>query len=204
MMEKRLTTPVNAEDLAELRIGDLVYLSGSLVTGRDDVHRRVVREGTPPPVALGGRAIFHAGPIIRGQDGGYEVVSIGPTTSMRMESCEAEFLEATGVRLIVGKGGMGDKTAAACRRLGAVHTVFPGGCAVLAAGLVEEVEGVHWLDFGMPEALWMLRVREFGPLIVSIDATGNNLFENNKKLFGERKAAALKALPETWRPGNGG
>jgi L(+)-tartrate dehydratase beta subunit len=199
--ELHLRTPLAAADLAGLEIGDIVYLSGALITGRDDVHQRVIRQGLSLPVDLAGKAIFHAGPIMKqkpaGGSGGqteYEVISIGPTTSMRMEQCEAEFLEASGVRFIVGNGGMGSKTAEACKKLGAVHTVFPGGCAVLAASQVESVEGVHWLDLGMPEAMWVLRVRDFGPLIVSIDTRGNNLFINNRLIFDERKNSALEVL----------
>jgi L(+)-tartrate dehydratase beta subunit len=201
--ELHLHTPLAAADLAGLEIGDLVYLSGSLITARDDVHQRVIRQGLSLPVELAGKAIFHAGPIMKqkpksgyGGQTEYEVISIGPTTSMRMEQCEAEFLEASGVRFIVGKGGMGSKTAEACKKFGAVHTVFPGGCAVLAASQVEAVEGVAWLDLGMPEAMWILRVRDFGPLIISIDTQGNNLFENNKRKFDERKNTALEALRE--------
>jgi len=198
MTEKSLSTPLVSADLAELRIGDIVYLNGLLVTGRDDVHLRIVRLKHSLPINLEGLAIFHAGPIMRetagSKTGTWETVSVGPTTSMRMESCQGEFLETTGVKLIVGKGGMGAKTAEACRRLGTVHTVFPGGCAVLAAARVEAVEAVHWLDLGMSEAMWVLRVKDFGPLIVSIDTAGSNLFENNKKLFCERKDEALEAL----------
>jgi len=142
-------------------------------------------------------AIFHAGPImqeIEGHKGKYRVVSIGPTTSMRMEKYEKEFIAKTGIKLMVGKGGMGPSTAEACREYKAVHAVFPGGCAVLAAACVEEVEKVEWLDLGMPEAVWVMRVREFGPLIVSIDTQGNNLFENNKKVIETRKALALSAI----------
>jgi L(+)-tartrate dehydratase beta subunit len=199
--ELHLSTPLGAADLTGLEIGDIVYLSGALITGRDDVHQRVIRQGLSLPVELAGKAIFHAGPIMKQKPAGkpdgqteYEVISIGPTTSMRMEQCEAEFLEVSGVRLIVGKGGMGGKTAEACKKLGAIHTVFPGGCAVLAASRVEAVEGVEWLDLGMPEAMWILRVRDFGPLIVSIDTRGNNLFENNACIFNTRKTAALEKL----------
>jgi len=124
---------------------------------------------------------------IEGQPGKYDVISIGPTTSMRMEKYEKDFIAQTGLKLIVGKGGMGSDTAEACRECKAIHTVFPGGCAVLAANCVEEVESVEWLDLGMPEAMWIMRVKEFGPLIVSIDTKGNNLFENNKKAFDLRK-----------------
>ncbi|MDR2312984.1 MAG: L(+)-tartrate dehydratase subunit beta [Spirochaetaceae bacterium] len=191
----RLSTPLEEGDRAKLSAGDLVYLSGILVTGRDEVHHRVVRQKLASPVDLARGAIFHAGPIM-GQDepGVYRVISIGPTTSMRMEQCEAEFLTATGVQFIVGKGGMGNKTAKACQKLGAVYTVFPGGCAVLAADKVDAVEGVEWLDLGMPEAMWIMRVRDFGPLIVSIDTRGNNLFEDHRRLFIRRKEKILEEL----------
>jgi L(+)-tartrate dehydratase beta subunit len=189
----KLSTPIRGAELEGLSIGDIVYLSGALITARDDVHHRHLRQGVPLPVDLAGLAIFHAGPIMQKTDA-WKVVSIGPTTSMRMEQAEAEFIGATGLRLIVGKGGMGAKTAEACRKYGAVHTVFPGGCAALAAAMVEAVERVEWLDLGMPEALWVMRVKDFGPLIVSIDIRGNNLFENNKKAFAEKKEKALAEI----------
>lgn len=192
-----LTTPISNEDIEPLKIGDIIYLSGCLVTGRDDVHHRLLKQNKPLPVDISGKALFHAGPIVKETERGsgkYEVVSIGPTTSMRMEKYEKEFIEKTGVKLIVGKGGMGPGTAEGCRIHKAIHAVFPGGCAVLAAKLVEEVESVEWLDLGMPEAMWVMRVREFGPLIVSIDTKGNNLFENNKKEFYARKNTAVEEI----------
>jgi len=93
---------------------------------------------------------------------------------------QIQFIEQTGVKLIVGKGGMGPETTTGCLENKAVHAVFPGGCAVLAATQVEEIERAEWQDLGMPETLWVDRVREFGPLIISIDTKGNNLFEQNK------------------------
>ncbi|MDD3852133.1 MAG: L(+)-tartrate dehydratase subunit beta [Syntrophomonadaceae bacterium] len=197
MSRKILTTPIKNEDLDSLTIGDIIYLTGYLITSRDDVHQRLIKQHKPLPVDLSGKAIFHAGPIMReieGQPGKHEVISIGPTTSMRMEKYEQAFIAQTGVKLIVGKGGMGPNTAEACRKYKAIHTVFPGGCAVLAANCVEEVESVEWLDLGMPEAMWVMRVREFGPLIVSIDTKGNNLFENNIKAFNQRKEVIVEDI----------
>jgi L(+)-tartrate dehydratase beta subunit len=124
----------------------------------------------------------------------FEMVSIGPTTSMRMEKFEREFIKQTGVKLIVGKGGMGPETAAGCQENIAVHAIFPGGCAVLAATLVEEIEGAEWQDLGMPETLWINRVREFGPLIISIDTKGNNLIQQNKVEFQAKKAPILEKI----------
>ena len=198
MSKKILTTPIGAEDLADIKIGDVIYLSGHIVTCRDVPHRRVVQEGRELPLDIRGGAILHAGPIIRKTgEKSFEMVSVGPTTSMRMEKFEREFIAKTGVRLIVGKGGMGEGTMSGCKEFGAIHCVFPAGCAVVATTQVEEIESADWTELGMPETLWKCRVMEFGPLIVSIDAHGNNLFEQNKVKFNEKKDAALaEILPQ--------
>ena len=194
-MKKILTTPIKDEDLLDLKVGDVVYLTGRLVTCRDVAHRRLIEQGRELPVNLEGGAIFHAGPIVRQKgENDFEMVSIGPTTSMRMEKFEREFIKQTGVKLIVGKGGMGPETAAGCQENIAVHAIFPGGCAVLAATLVEEIEGAEWQDLGMPETLWINRVREFGPLIISIDTKGNNLIQQNKVEFQAKKAPILEKI----------
>jgi L(+)-tartrate dehydratase beta subunit len=196
-MKKILQTPVSDEDLKDIKIGDVIYLNGHIVTCRDVAHRRLIELGRELPVDIKGGAIFHAGPIVRkieGKDDEFEMVSVGPTTSMRMEKFEKEFIEQTGVKIIVGKGGMGPNTEAGCRENKAIHCVFPAGCAVVAATCVEEIEGAYWRDLGMPETLWVCRVKEFGPLIVSIDAEGNNIFEKNKVEFNKRKNAALEEL----------
>ena len=198
MSKKILTTPIAPEDLADIKIGDVIYLTGHIVTCRDAPHRRVVQEGRELPLDIAGGAILHAGPIIRKTgEKSFEMVSVGPTTSMRMEKFEREFIAKTGVRLIVGKGGMGEGTMSGCKEFGAIHCVFPAGCAVVAATQVEQIESADWTELGMPETLWKCRVREFGPLIVSIDAHGNNLFEQNKVKFNEKKDAALaEILPQ--------
>lgn len=194
-VKKILTTPIRDEDLEDLNVGDVVYLTGQLVTCRDVAHRRLIELGRELPVNLEGGAIFHAGPIVRQkEDGDYEMVSIGPTTSMRMEKFEKEFIRQTGVKLVVGKGGMGAETAAGCVENKAVHAIFPGGCAVLAATKVEKIEGAEWKDLGMPETLWINKVNEFGPLIISIDTRGNNLIEQNKARFNEKKKPILERI----------
>lgn len=193
-MKKVLTTPIQNEDLEQLTAGDVVYLNGYLVTCRDMPHRRLIELGQKLPVDLAGLAIFHAGPIVVKDGDGWKMISIGPTTSMRMEKFEKEFIAETGIKLIVGKGGMGPNTVEGCQTHKAVHAVFPGGCAVLAATEVEEIERVEWLELGMPEALWVCRVKEFGPLIISIDTKGNNLFETNKAIFNEKKVPIVKDI----------
>ena len=191
---KTLRLPVTEEEVRGLTAGDVVYVSGDLVTGRDRVHERVVKEGKLPKAYLRGGAVFHAGPIVAKDENGYRTVAIGPTTSMRMEAFEAQFIEKTGVRILIGKGGMGEKTSAACVKFGAVHLMFAGGAAVLAADKITETYGVEWEDFGMPEAMWLIRAEQLGPMIVSVDAKGGNLFEQNKRLFAERKQRALERL----------
>jgi len=195
MNKKILTTPLSDEAIRELNIGDIVYLTGDLVTARDAVHHRLLDLHMELPLSLDRKAIFHAGPIMKEAGSGqYEVISVGPTTSMRMEKLEKEFLEKTGVKLIIGKGGMGEKTAEGCMESTAVHAVIPGGCAVLAAKCVERVEAVFWKDLGMPEALWVMKVKEFGPLVISIDSKGRNLFENNKKAIMMKKDGAVEEI----------
>lgn len=199
-MKKVLSTPLSDEDVKSLRIGDVVYLTGRLVTCRDVAHRRLIELKRPLPVDLDRLAILHAGPIVRPlPDDRFEMVSIGPTTSMRMEKFEREFIRQTGVKMIIGKGGMGPETVAGCREFTAVHAVFPGGCAVLAATQVEEIEGAEWRDLGMPETLWINRVKAFGPLIISIDCHGNNLFADNKAIYNERKIPIVERISEQVR-----
>ena len=195
MAKKILTTPIKAADLEDIHAGDIIYLNGYITTCRDVAHRRLIEEGRALPVDIREGAILHAGPIVRthGEED-YEMISVGPTTSMRMEKFEEAFIEQTGVRLIVGKGGMGDGTMRGCRDHKALHAVFPAGNAVVAAVSVEKIVSAEWKDLGMPETLWTCKVKEFGPLIVSIDTHGRNLFEENKKVFNERKEAVYKEI----------
>ena len=195
MKEYHLKTPVSAEDIKDSRIGDIVYLEGTLVTCRDVAHRRVVEEGLPLPVDVKDKAILHAGPIVKDHGNNeYEMISVGPTTSMRMEKFEEAFIEETGVRLIVGKGGMGPGTEAGCKKYKALHLVYPAGNAVYAAEKVERIVDAQWKDLGMPETLWVNEVKNYGPLIVSIDTEGSNLFEQNKVEFNRRKEAEIERI----------
>ena len=192
-----LNTPIRDEDLEKIEIGDIVYLNGALITARDQAHHRLVKLGRKLPVDLNRKAILHAGPImVPAEDvkSGWKVASIGPTTSMRMELFEKEFIDETGVRLIIGKGGMGPNTEAGCKAHKAIHCIFPAGCAVIGAEHVEVVEDVKWPELGMPESLWCMKVKEFGPLIVSIDTEGRNLIAQNKALFNEKKGGIVKDI----------
>ncbi len=193
--KKILTTPISAEDLEGLQIGDIIYLNGSMTTCRDVAHRRLVEGGRELPVNVKDAAIYHAGPIVRSfGNNRFQMVSVGATTSMRMEKFEKEFVKQTGVRVIIGKGGMGKNTEYACRNYKAIHCVFPAGNAVVAASEVEEILDAQWCELGMPETLWHCRVKEFGPLIVSIDTEGRNLFEENKIVFNRRKEQVVEQI----------
>ncbi|MCF3652979.1 MAG: FumA C-terminus/TtdB family hydratase beta subunit [Aigarchaeota archaeon] len=187
-MEYRLRTPISEQEIRRLRVGDLVFMDGLVVTLRDAGHRRAIeylRSGRRLPIDLAGLVLYHMGPVVRMSEGGWEIVAAGPTTSARLEAYEPELIEKTGVRLIVGKGGMGAKTAEACKRFGAAYAIYPGGAGALAAEAIEEVEMVEWLDLGIPEAMWVLRVRNFGPLMIMIDSTGRNFYEERRRIVEE-------------------
>jgi L(+)-tartrate dehydratase beta subunit len=190
-MTKILNLPLCDNDVLGLKTGDIVYLSGMLITGRDEVYRRVTEGKMALPVDLKGIASYHAGPIVRKKDNGWELVAIGPTSSIRMEKWAADFIEKTGIKVMIGKGGMGEKTVSACRKYRAIHCAYSGGCAVLGASQIEKIENVFWQELGMAECLWALKSSKFGPLIVCIDAYGNSLFSENSVYYGERKRKIL-------------
>lgn len=197
MAEYRLRTPISEEDIRKLHVGDTIYISGTMVTARDSAHKRALeffRRGEPLPVNLEGGVVYHCGPLAMKEDDEWRVVAAGPTTSARMEMFEADFIKAYGVRVVVGKGGMGQKTADAMKEYGAVYAAFTGGAAVLAAQAIKRVVGVEWLDLGVPEALWIFEVEDFGPLTVAIDAHGNNLLEDVRRKALERKARIYEML----------
>ena len=193
----KLRTPISEGDVRRLQLGDVIYVSGTMVTARDSAHRRameLLRSGQKLPVDLKDGVLYHCGPVVQKVDDEWRVVSAGPTTSIRMEPFEAEFIKLTGVRVIVGKGGMGADTTRACQEHGAVYAAFTGGCGALAANAIKRVVGVEWLDLGIPEALWIFEVEEFGPLVVTIDAHGNNYHERIGEEAERRKAQVYGML----------
>ena len=173
-MEKNLNVPIKDENLNDLNAGDVVYLTGNILTARDQAHKRIIEQGAP--FNIDGAAIFHAGPIITQDGDDYRMVAVGPTTSMRMNPYQSEVLDM-GSKIIIGKGGMDDNVREALIRNNAIYVVATGGCAALYVDAVEKIENVDWLDLGMPEAVWNLKVKDFGPLIVAMDSKGNSLYE---------------------------
>ncbi len=197
MTEYKLTTPISEEDVRKIRVGDILYITGRVYSARDAGHRRaleLLNSGKALPVDFRNMVVYHVGPVVKKVGNEWEIVSAGPTTSARLEMYEAEFIEKTGVRVIIGKGGMGKKTAEACKKFGAVYAIFTGGAGALAAKAIEKVEGVKWLDLGIPEALWILKVKDFGPLTVTIDSTGRNFYEEMKEKVDENLKKAYSII----------
>jgi len=180
----------------KLRVGDIVYLDGLVYTARDQAHKRAIdyiRSGKALPVDFNGSAVYHCGPIAVREGDVWRVLAAGPTTSMRMEGFEYEFIARLGARLIFGKGGMGDRTAEACIRYGAAIGDVTGGAAVVYARAIKAVRGVEWLDLGMPEALWIFEVEKFGPITITIDSDGRNLHDEIRRIATERKQKIFRS-----------
>ncbi len=195
MSEIRLKTPISEADARRLEAGDRVLLSGVIVTARDRAHRWLVEEAKPEdlPASLAGGVIYHCGPIVRkGPGGGWELIAAGPTTSERMNAWVPMLIEKFGVRAIVGKGGMNRAVLEALGASGGVYLSAVGGAAqVLAATVTRVVAALKVEEFGIPEALWVLEVRDF-PAIVTMDARG-------RSLHGETARASLERLNEVLR-----
>lgn len=179
-MKHELSLPVKDKDVEKLKIGDIVYLHGVLITARDQVHKRIVdyiKKGEELPNTfknLKGSAIYHCGPIIKESGGKYQVISGGPTTSQRMDVLENEVVQALGVKLVIGKGGMKNLDT---KRNKVVYLSYTGGCGAIINKKIEEIVSVEWKDLGICEAVWFLKVKDFGPLIVSQDTSGNSLYK---------------------------
>jgi len=183
-MEYHLSIPVDSEEIRKLKIGDIVYVNGKIFTARDEAHHKMLEKGKNnlsfDPSEMG---LYHCGPLMKKTNGKWHVVSAGPTTSSRMEIFEDKFIENYGVNIIIGKGGMGERTEKALQKHSAVYTAYTGGAGALAADKVEEVPAVYWLDeLGMPEAVWIFKVKEFGPLVVAMDSYGKSIYKEIKKL----------------------
>lgn len=197
-MEYHLETPVPEEDIRKLKAGDLVYLTGTIITARDEAHLKALElheSNETPPVSFKGRGVFHCGPIMKKTEGEWKVIAAGPTTSARMEIFQDMFIEAFRPAIIIGKGGMGEKTSKTCQKFGCVYGAFTGGAALLAVRGIKAVRDVFWLDeLGMPECLWVYDVEDFGPMIVTIDTHGNNLTADVAEEIEKNKQAILKEM----------
>ena len=185
-----LDMPLDEAVVRSLRVGDAVLLSGVLFTGRDAVHAYLAGGGTPP-CALDGATIYHCGPVVMQDGNGWRITAAGPTTSAREEPYMATLVERFGLRGIIGKGGMGPRTLAACAAHGCAYFHAVGGAAQVLAGAIDAVRGVYLLErFGAPEAIWELQVASF-PAVVTMDACGNSLHDTVKTQSTQRLAHLL-------------
>jgi fumarate hydratase, class I len=179
--EIALNTPLSEDAVRALKVGDVVMVSGRVFTGRDAVHAHLMKH--EPPVDLRGSVLYHCGPVVAKEGSGWRVTAAGPTTSIREEPYQAEILERYGVRAVIGKGGMGAKTLAGLKESGAVYLNAVGGAAQFYARCIERVDGVSLMEFGTPEAMWHLEVKDF-PAIVTMDAHGNSLHKDVEEESG--------------------
>jgi fumarate hydratase class I len=180
-----LRPPLSEEQVRALKVGDVVLITGEMFTGRDAVHAHLMKN--PPPVDMRGSVLYHCGPVMLKQGEKWMVKAAGPTTSSREEPYQADIIRNYGVRAVIGKGGMGKKTLAALKDSGAVYLNAIGGAAQFYARSIDEVLGVHLLEFGIPEAMWHLRAHDFAA-IVTMDAHGNSLHADVEAETGERLA----------------
>jgi len=204
-MATKLTVPIREADVRALKVGDQVLVNGVIFTGRDAAHKYMIDNFIAGPCpdgekelydilkkGLRGSVIYHCGPVVRKRDDGkYEFVAAGPTTSIREEPYQGDVIGHFGLRAVIGKGGMRGKTLAACQKHGAVYLHAIGGAATLIAESVKEVVNVYKLDFGVPEAFWEIRVEDF-PCVVTMDAHGDSLHDK-VQAASERKLQELLA-----------
>lgn len=199
-MTKKLTIPISDEDIIGLQMGESVLLSGVMITGRDEVHKWLATNfiyKTKQPNAediavyqaivpiLAGGVIYHCGPVVGGLDtNNYRFVAAGPTTSIREEPYQGDIMRHLNVKGVIGKGGMGAKTLRACQEVPGVYMHAIGGAAALIAESVKEVLGVYKLEFGVPEAIWIIRVEDM-PVVITMDAHGGSLHDIVRKRSAE-------------------
>lgn len=186
--EHVLEMPLKEEKIRELKINDIVYLSGTIHTMRDMGHRKTVdlleiNKGDELPFDLRNGALWHCGPIVHfsKEENQWIVVSAGSTTSSRFSILGAKLIELLPIRITIGKGTMNEEAHEAMKKIGSCYLNTTGGCAALYAEQIEKVQAVYWKELGLPEAIWVLKMNNFGPLIVGIDSWGNSIFKNIKE-----------------------
>ena len=174
-----LRTPLSDEKIKLFKVGNIVSLSGRIVTARDKAYARAIallNSGKKLPIDLRNGVVYHCGPLVKRTPRGQKIVSAGPTTSARLDDMQADFVRLTGVKALIGKSGMREDVASELARSGCVYLAFTGGAGVLASRSIKKVKKILWRDLGPIECLWVLDVKKFGPLVVAIDVHGDNLY----------------------------
>ena len=192
----KLDAPFTEEKVRALKVGDIVELSGVVFTGRDAVHK-YLHDGNEPPVDLRDGIIYHCGPVVVREGDRWVVKAAGPTTSIREEPYQGALIGKYGIRGVIGKGGMGAKTLAACQEHGCAYLHAIGGAAQVLAETVKRVRGVHLMEkFGSPEAIWEFEVEDF-PVVVTMDAHGNSLHKDLLSVSSEKLKAIFAEIDRT-------
>jgi tartrate/fumarate subfamily iron-sulfur-dependent hydro-lyase beta chain len=178
-----MTIPIDSKDIKKLRVGDIVYVSGTIFTARDAAHEimleKKIDEIAFDPSVM---ALYHCGPLMEKKEGMWHVVSAGPTTSSRMELFEDRFIKKFGINLIIGKGDMGKNTQKALQKYICLYASYTGGAGALAADSIKKVKDVFYLDeLGMAEAVWIFEVKDFGPLVVAMDCHGGSIYKDSTR-----------------------
>ncbi len=189
----KLSFPFTEEKIRALKVGNEILISGVVFTGRDAVHKYLHEGGKlPSGVKLRDGILYHCGPVMmKDEQGNWKATAAGPTTSIREEPYQAQIIRDFGIRGVIGKGGMGDKTLAACRDYGCVYLHAVGGAAQVLADCIKKVCNVYMMEkFGAPEAIWEFEIENF-PAVVTIDAHGNSL---HKDVFAKSRAELAKRL----------
>jgi fumarate hydratase subunit beta len=198
MAEYELQVPLCEDEIRRLKAKDAVYVTGEVLTVRDTAYERILNaldSHKDLPFSLKDKAIWHAGPITKPEGGKWKAVSVGSTTSSRFSGPASRLIETMGVKMVIGKGFMGPQVLEAFKKCGGVYAHTAGGTAAYYANQIPEIKEVHWLDLGMPAAVWVLRVKRLGPLIVAMDSHGKNIFDalqtrvdaSLKKIFADQK-----------------
>ena len=188
-----VTTPVEKETLKSLKVGDVVYITGEILSIRDQAYKKLLgmlKKGKKAPFEINGQVFYHCGPLAVKKEK-WKIISAGPTTSSRMENLIVELARFVKTVIFIGKGELSWKFTEAMRGKGA-YFVFPGGAGSLAAKYIKEVKKVYWQELGMAEAVWKLKVENFGPCLVAIDSRGSNLFEKIKNEVENKYKEVLK------------
>ncbi|MGC9137924.1 MAG: FumA C-terminus/TtdB family hydratase beta subunit [Thermoplasmata archaeon] len=193
-----LRIPEDLDKVSGLKMGDVLYITGKVFTARDEAHQLMLElheKGENLPFKPSEMVMYHCGPVVKKENGEWKVLAAGPTTSSRMDLFEKEVIEIYGVRIIVGKGGMGDRTAEALKNVGGIYATYTGGAGALAARSFRKVLDVYFLEeLGSPEAIWIFDAENFGPLIVSIDPQGNNWNKISREEMEKRKREIFELI----------
>ncbi len=193
MAHYNLSTPLLEDDVRQLKVRDTVTVNGHIFGIRDATQIRMFDQQQEPPVDLKGAICIHTAPSLRKEGDKWEKISIGTTTSTRMERFTPPLIEKYGVRAVVGKAGLLEGSLDAMKKFGACYLAIVGGAAALETTQIEEVEAVYWEDLH-PEAIYKFRVKDFGPLIVAMDSHGNHLYFDVKKRIAEKLPELYKNL----------